>query len=196
MKHYELKLLENYKLAKVIDGKNTKIALIMNLVAIPIMIALLVIGCFIYYNVHGDFKFIVDTSNIFAVIIYFVGFIIAIIIHELIHGLFFKIFTKQKLTFGISWSAAYCGVPNVYVKRKAMMITCMAPCLILSIVLLIPLFLITDIIYFVFVLLIFASHFAGCCGDIYVFILLLFKYRDNETLIQDTGLKQTFYVKK
>lgn len=196
MKHYELTLPDNYKAAKVIDAKNTKTALIMNLVALPIIIGLLVIGCLIYYSVHKEFKFTVSKDNVYAILIYFVGFIIAIVLHELIHGLFFKIFTKQKLTFGISWSAAYCGVPNIYVKRKAMMITAMAPCVILSIVFLIPLFFITDTIYFIFVLLLFSSHFAGCCGDIYGFILLLFKYRDNETLIQDTGLKQTFYVRK
>ena len=77
-----------------------------------------------------------------------------------------------------------------------MMVTCMAPCVILS-----TLFLILMIIFFnsslyIFFMLLFSLHFGGCIGDLYCCILFLFKYKNMDILINDTGLKQTIYVKK
>jgi len=41
---------------------------------------------------------------------------------------------------------------------------------------------------------IFALHLGGCSGDIYITYLLLKKYRDPRTLMNDTGPKMTLYV--
>ena len=60
--------------------------------------------------------------------------LIAIVCHELTHGLFYKIFTKQKLTYGFSLTYAYCGVPNIYVRKKEAIIACLAPLVIFSII--------------------------------------------------------------
>lgn len=193
MKHYELNLPENYKVDKVIDAKNGKTALFMNLACLGISIVLVAIGM-ILYSLKYEIEF--NNKGIFIpLILYFVSFVIIIVTHELIHGLFYKIFTKQKLTFGVSISAAFCGVPNIYVRKKAMIITCIAPCVILSLLLLIPLFLISDTVYFILVLLVFAFHFGGCCGDLYCIIMFIFKYKNKDILVNDTGLKQTIYVK-
>ena len=45
-----------------------------------------------------------------------------------------KIFTKQKLTYGFSLTYAYCGVPNIYVRKKEAIIACLAPLVIFSII--------------------------------------------------------------
>lgn len=196
MKHYELTIPEEYKVDKVIDAKNPKTGVIMNLVALIIMAIICAIGIIIYIQVNDGFKFEVDENNFIALILYFIGMFAVIIIHELIHGLFYKIFTKQKLTFGFTWSAAYCGVPHIYVRKTAMIITCIAPCVIISSTLLIPLILINNTIYFLFILLLFALHFGGCCGDLYCILLFVFKYRKKDILVNDTGAKQTIYIKK
>jgi hypothetical protein len=39
-------------------------------------------------------------------------------------------------------------------------------------------------------------HLGGCVGDDYVTLLFLFKFKDKTTLVQDTGPKQTIYVKE
>ena len=39
-------------------------------------------------------------------------------------------------------------------------------------------------------------HLGGCCGDIYLILTLLFRYRDPRTLVRDTGPEQTIYVPK
>ena len=195
MKHYELVLPENYKIDKVIDAKSPKTGIIMNVASLIIMIIIFIIEMAIYLSGKQEFKFEVGPKTFIALIVYFVGLFACIVLHELIHGLFYKIYTKQKLTFGITWSAAFCGVPNVYVKKKAMLVTCMAPCVIISCLLLIPLFLVNDLLFFMFILLVFGGHFGGCCGDIYDSILFITKYRKKEILVNDTGAKQTIYVK-
>lgn len=196
MKHYELILPENYKIDKVIDAKNPKTGIIMNIASLIIMLIVFVIGMIIYFSSNPKGEFEVGTKTFIALIIYFVGLFACIVLHELIHGLFYKIFTKQKLTFGITWSAAFCGVPHIYVKKKAMIITCMAPCIIISSILLIPLFLVKDMLFFMFILLMFGGHFGGCCGDIYDTILFITKYHNKDILVNDTGAKQTIYVRE
>ena len=42
----------------------------------------------------------------------------------------------------------------------------------------------------------FTLHVAGCVGDLWVAGVLLFRYRGREVLMNDTGPKQTFYVKE
>ena len=44
-------------------------------------------------------------------------------------------------------------------------------------------------------LVLFGIHFGGCVGDLYDTLVYLFKYKSPDTLMNDTGPKQTFYVK-
>lgn len=195
MKHYELVLPENYKIDKVIDAKSPKTGIIMNIASLIIMIIIFIIGMAIYLSGKQEFKFEVGPKTFIALIVYFVGLFACIVLHELIHGLFYKIFTKQKLTFGLTLTVAYCGVPNLYLRKKAAFISAIAPCVIISLFLLVPLILVKDSAIWSFIYLLFSSHFAGCVGDLFVCLLILFKYKNKEILINDTGPKQTFYVK-
>ena len=63
MKHYELTIPEEYKVDKVIDAKNPKTGVIMNLVALIIMAIICAIGIIIYIQVNDGFEFEVDENN-------------------------------------------------------------------------------------------------------------------------------------
>ena len=186
MKHYELELPQDYKVDKVIDCKNPKTAFLLTLFSFIISIAIIVLGLVISLSLSTNQETYFDGLYALLTIVFLVVYIIIIITHELIHGLFYKIFTKQKLTFGISLSAAFCGVPNVYVRKKAMIVTCMAPCVTLSVLFIILMVVFVNSPIFILFLLLFAIHFGGCVGDIYDFLLLLFKYRKK-------GVCQKFY---
>ena len=54
--------------------------------------------------------------------------------------------------------------------------------------------LIPDLFTKIVVLFMFAMHFGGCVGDLWVAYYLLFKHRDKKILVNDTGPKQTFYI--
>jgi len=195
-KHYELEVPSDYKISKVIDCKDSKTAFLLTVFSLVISLVLIVLGLFIKFSLVKDEKPIENLELFILTTGFLVAYIIIIVAHELIHGLFYKIYTKQKLTFGITLTAAFCGVPNVYVRKKAMIVTCLAPCVILSI-----LFLILTIIFFksplyIFFMLLNSLHFGGCIGDIYCCLLFLFKYKNKDILINDTGLKQTIYIKK
>ena len=96
----------------------------------------------------------------------------------------------------MSWSCAFCGVPDVYVYRRAAMIAAAMPLAVFSavfILLLIPLFILSPL-YFSAVALLFSLHLGGCAGDGYVLILMTTRYKDSHTLVRDTGPEQFFYV--
>ena len=106
--------------------------------------------------------------------------------------------TKQKLKFGFSWSCAFCGIPDAYSYRHTAIISLIAPLTLFSIVfitLAIAFHGVNMMLYLLFALL-FAIHFAGCVGDMYVTLLFLTRFRDKTTLMRDTGPEQTFYQKK
>ena len=137
-----------------------------------------------------------DNSSLVYLFGLFVAMFLYIILHELTHGLFYKIFTHEKLTFGLTFTVAYCGVPKLYVKRIAALITTLAPFVIFSFVFVVPMFFIKEQLLFLSLGLMFAIHVSGCIGDIIVGFILIFRFRGKELVVNDTGPKQTFYIKQ
>ena len=100
-------LPENYKLVKTIDAKNTKTVLLMNLVAIFIFIVSILPFIFLKdYSLKG----ISSTDLLIFLGVYLLLTISYVVAHELVHGLVYKVMTKQKLTFGITLTCAFCGL--------------------------------------------------------------------------------------
>lgn len=188
MNYYD-ELPEGYKEYKVIDAKKTSTAIIFNIISIVVMVIVLFLGIGIK-SLFQDFEMKV-VGNSLVLLMYILIMVVYVILHELAHGLCYKIYTKKKLTFGLSLSCAYCGVPSIYVKKIPMIITVLAPAVIFTIIMVPVLFLLpADINYFM-MLLIFGLHLGGCSGDIYFAVTLIKAPKD--VLLNDTGPKQTFY---
>ena len=201
-KNSESELPENYELSFYINAANAKFGLLFNLIAVFIY-ALVALIAFIPIFKNDAFDALKDTLfglGAFSPLIYALVFVFTmaayIFLHELTHGVSYRLFTKEKLSFGMKWSCFYCGVPNIYVYRKAVIISAAAPLIIFSI-LFVPL---TICLYHINLVLYFASafilgiHIGGCSGDIYVILLLLFKFKNSSTLVRDTGPEQFFYT--
>lgn len=182
-------LPNNYKLDYTIDAKNKKTGIILNVGALILMAVVFIITSILKFDkIEFNFKYI----EVLLFIITILGYMI---LHELVHGLFYKIFTKEKLTFGFSWSCAFCGVPNIYTSKKVSVIAALAPFIIFNLIF-IPLIIILPPNNFTLLtIIVFSLHFGGCAGDLFFSILLLVKY-DKNTLINDTGAKQTIYIQK
>ena len=136
-------------------------------------------------------------EGVFAgLFVWLISMLAYIVLHELTHGLAYKALTKEKLAFGMSWSCASCGVPDIFTYRKTTMISVLAPFVVFTVVLL-PL---TVWLYFVNPLAYLGSafllglHLGGCSGDLFVFGLLVCKFKDKRTLVRDTGPQQYFFV--
>ncbi len=188
-KTFESKLPEQYRAVKTVDAKQKKFAVIMNLVSSLITVLTVVIAALLVRptDFFGQYSLVRN-------LLFLVFMVAYVVLHELVHGAAYKLLTKQKLTFGLTLSVAYCGVPHIYVYRKTALIALLAPfCVFLPIFLAAAILLPNewDQVYAAFLL---GLHVGGCSGDLYDAYLYLFRFRSSYTLMQDTGPKQTFYL--
>ena len=190
-KYYFDSLPSGYTECYTIDAKKKSTAILFNVLAFIIMI-IIIIPIMVYAFSSDDYDGKI-TLTILPVMLSVLGMIIYVVLHELTHGLFYKIFTHEKLTFGLTMTVAYCGVPNLYVKKWPAFLTTLAPFLIWNLIFGLPLFFVKGYQYILFFGLLFSMHVSGCIGDLIVGGLLLFKFRGSDYLINDTGPKQTFY---
>ena len=191
-KNFEKELPNGYVQVKHIDATDKKLGVILNLVTSG------VIGIFI-----AAAMFILGISeklplkwNVPILLAGALGIVLYIVLHELTHGAAYKLSTKQKLTYGMKWSCAFCGVPHIYVYRKASIFALVAPLTVFALVLT-PLTIwlyFVDSFAFVVSAVVLGYHFGGCSGDIYMFGLLLFKYRQKTLLVKDLGPEQFLYL--
>ena len=192
--------IDDYIEVSRINEKYGKSGLILGLIAIFIALAIILPLSFIYgvdiSRIIEKFQGDNPWNYIIALIIFVIIIVLNIIVHELIHGLFFKLFApKEKLNFGITFGSAYCGMPNVYLKRIPTIIISLAPFIILGALYIIPIFFMTDEFYYLLNLILLAFHVGGSISDIYFVILLMFKFK-GDILINDIGPTQTIYQRK
>lgn len=196
---FETELPQGYEQIYHIDARKKKTGLIMNLVAFLPMLVMAVILVFtaeIKISVlwKGELE-----ERLLAVLFLAtaaVSLIAYMVLHELLHGAAYKALTRQKLTFGMSWSCAFCGVPNVYVYRKTALISLLAPFVVFGVVFLaltVTFAFLNQALYLLFGILL-GVHVGGCAGDLFLTGLLLFKYRDKRLLLRDTGPEQWIYL--
>lgn len=194
-KRFERVCPDGYRQAKHINAKSLTFGLIFNGIALAVLIGVMAIALLLLddFDIVWESRLLSHPFGLpLAWLCLLVAMIVYVILHELVHGLFYKGLTGEKLTFGMSWSCAFCGVPHIYVYRRVAILAASAPLVIFTLILL-PL---TAVLYgidpllYLMSALLFGLHFGGCCGDIYLVGLLLFRYRSPETLIRDTGPEQ------
>jgi hypothetical protein len=195
MKNFERELPDGYREVYRIDALDKKTGLVMNIAALlisAVTILLLLIPFFTGAMAVAE--------DLFTVVLIafgsYLGIFAYIILHELVHGAAYKLLTGEKLTFGFSWSCAFCGVPHIYVNRRIAFISLVSPLIAFTVLFgaLITLFAFISAELYLVVSIIFCMHLGGCVGDMYVTGLLLFKLRHKDILMRDTGPMQTFYI--
>ncbi|MGM9680234.1 MAG: DUF3267 domain-containing protein [Eubacteriales bacterium] len=188
---FERDLPENYAAVMTVDAKSVKFGILMNLVALVIAVAVIIPVVLVCRptDFFGNYRLSRNLIFLVAIVAY-------IVLHELVHGIAYKLLTGQKLTFGITLTVAYCGVPDIYVYRRTAMIALLAPFVLFSVVFALPFFLLHDPWDLTYAAFLLGLHLGGCSGDLYDTVLYLFRFRDPRTLMQDTGPKQTFYLPK
>lgn len=190
---FERAIPEGYREVYHIDAANRKTGLLLTLGSF-----LIAAGLIWFFFMTIDFSGM-DHRNLLKYYLVFLAVMLAyIILHELTHGAVYKALTKEKLRFGITWSAAFCGVPDIYTYRDTALKSLAAPLVLFSVIL-IPLLLWlyrVDTGWYLVAGLIFSLHISGCIGDLYMTALLLTKFRDSATLMRDTGPEQWIYGKE
>lgn len=186
-----MKTTNHLRLIKRVDIlENRRTIIYLNLLTIPLLIVFVFIFKLI---VDLTRKLIVETTNIsimnfFAFAIFL---IISLIIHELIHGLFFKIFNPQgKLKFGFKSGMLYASSVDSYYSKIQAILILMAPFMILTALYSLVYFL--QIVTPFFYISIAALHGSGCIGDFW-FTYLLLKSPKN-IVMRDTQVGIDIYL--
>ncbi|MBE6576817.1 MAG: DUF3267 domain-containing protein [Ruminococcaceae bacterium] len=197
--NFERELPSGYKQALYINAKNAKFGIIFNLISLAITVLVMFLA-FTSLKLGGKLSSDILDIEFHRLIIAYAVLIVAmlgyIVLHELVHGVAYKALTREKLTFGMSWSCAFCGVPKIYTYRKTALVSVLAPFIFFTLILLptaVALYFISPL-YFLITSLILGLHLGGCSGDLYVTFLLLAKFKSPKALMRDTGPEQYFYI--
>ena len=195
MVNYYNDLPAGYREVFHIDAKTKKVGIAFTVVSLVITVAsLLVIGLLTDLSSIADA--VKEGSILIPYLVLMVCLLSYIVLHELVHGAAYKALTYQKLTFGITLTVAFCGVPDIYTSRKTALIALTAPLVVFSIVFLALMtgFRTSNPVYFAVFSILFSIHLGGCVGDIYMTLLLATRFRNPELLMRDTGPAQTLYL--
>lgn len=198
-KSFEKDLPVGYRQALYINAKNAKFGIIFNLIALAVLAIVIVLAVISLLASGKEVPNFLDTESLSSLIAYVVFIALMstyIVLHELVHGIAYKAQTGEKLTFGVSWSCAFCGVPHIYTYRKTALIAVVAPFAVFTLLfipILILLYFVSPL-YYMIMALVFGLHLGGCSGDLYVLYLLTKKFKNKNTLMRDTGPEQFFYV--
>jgi len=191
MKAYN-KLPEGYREIYSIDlQKNTKLAVVVNLLAALIAVALIVpVHFFIpittLFDVSGD-----TVAYFLRLGILLVLMIAYMVIHELVHGVAMKMCGTKKVKYGFTGMYAFAGSDDYYDKRSYIFIA-LAPIVLLGAVIGVINFFVPAewfwVVYFVQVI-----NLSGAAGDLYVSVR--FSRFPRDILVKDYGVGMVVYSK-
>lgn len=116
--------------------------------------------------------------------------VIVLIIHEIIHGLFFWIFSRGMPVFALRPLYAYAGAPTWFFPKRQYAITALGPLVIIGAVGLL-LLLLAPISWIPMIAFLVALNTGGAIGDVFVFFRLL--KCSPTSLANDTGEVVTFF---
>lgn len=196
--NFRRELPAGFTQAFYLNCKDFKVGLIFTLVSFVVLVWVLALAAVpLFLGAQPGYAVELEGFAALGVMYGFLALMLVyIVLHELVHGIFYKILTGEKLTFGISWSCAFCGVPNIYTSRRTALLSASAPLVIFTILMLpvqIALFFVHPLCYWMMAL-IFGIHLGGCCGDGYLLLLLFTRFKDPRVLVRDIGPEQFIYV--
>jgi hypothetical protein len=181
-----MKLIQNVNL---IDDK--KLLLLLNIVSIPLLIVFSVLFGFISSKFPPVNILQQEKLYGYSIIMFIVVYFAIIVIHEMIHGLFFKLLNKKaKVKFGFKNGCAYATSPNTFYSKSKFLVILLAPFVFITFALF--LFYWGGFIHAVTFVILAASHAAACVGDFY-FVYLILRAPQNSQ-VEDTEQGIAFYT--
>ncbi|NLG73639.1 MAG: DUF3267 domain-containing protein [Chloroflexi bacterium] len=178
-------LPENYQLSRSIDlSKDRKLAILLNLVGAALFILM---GWFFLTTAsllrtdQDSLSWTIEFSDLLLLLL---AVPVVILLHELVHGLFFWVFTRHRPRFGVKALYAYAAAPDWFIPRGTFIWVALSPLVTISLLglLLLPLL---PAALIPAVLLALTANAAGAVGDLFIVFLLL--TRPAGTLIRDRG---------
>jgi hypothetical protein len=188
-------LPESYILYKEIDlARDHRLLLFLNLLGIPLLLLCGWLFWRLALSLRPDFQTsgfrISSPGSILGILGAFIG---VLILHELVHGVFFWLITNQRPYFGFRGAYAFAAAPTWYIARRPYLIVGLSPIVLITLagVLFMPLVPLKSLVPLVFALTINA---AGAIGDAAIVAWLLIQ--PSSILINDRGDAVSVYSKQ
>ena len=192
---FEAALPAGYRQAYYLNAKHTKTGLVLSLLSLVPLIPAIVLAVRLPQLLPDVGSWLLLRGMPLRVLDFLALYVHLMVVQEHLHGLAYRLLTRQKLRFGLSWSCAWCGVPDIYVYRGASMVALILPFAVITVLLAALLWAFrSDSVLLGVTILMLGAHTGGCVGDLYLFALFLFRYRSPAALIRDTGPEQTVYL--
>lgn len=164
--------------------KDKRLLILLNIVALFVFIvSFILLSIFVSVVRFGPTN--VSGSISVGVLLMLVGLtVMTLMLHELIHGFFFWMFSRSRPIFAIRPLYAYAGAPTWFFPRRQYAITALAPLVIIGVVGLL-LMLLVPVSWLLMIAFLVALNTGGAIGDVFVFIRL-FKFSPS-SFANDTG---------
>lgn len=185
-------LPENYHLKKTLDLSNSRTVFWLNMAAIPL---LFIFGWIFIQLINGLRLANPFTNGFWGMVASFSGWgllaILALIIamlvlHELVHGMFFWLFTHERPKFALRSGYAFAAAPNWYLPKVQYIIVGLSPLIVISIIcIVVASFLPPTLVPYPLFVATFNA--AGALGDMIVVAWIL--KQSNTILVKDQGDK-------
>ena len=170
--------------------KDMRLAILLNISAFIIFIPMFYLLSRFIALVRPDitnFSVTITIGKVFSAI----GLVVfVLIIHEIIHGLFFWIFSHGRPVFALRPLYAYAGAPTWFFPKRQYAITALGPLIIIGAVGLL-LLLLAPISWMLIIAFLVALNTSGAIGDVFVFFRLL--KCSPTSFANDTGEVVTFF---
>ena len=129
-------------------------------------------------------------SAVSGILAFLLGYAGVLVLHELVHGLFFVIFTRSRPHFGLKQMYAYACAPDWYIPRNQFLVVGLAPFILITLggFVLLPL---ASVNLATFMLFAMAVNASGAIGDLYTVVWIL-RFPAN-AFVCDHGEKFTIY---
>ena len=185
-----------YHLAHEINlAQNKGLSILLNVLAVALLFLTLALlaafTCWVRPGLPCSGLFQVSLSSIAGLLGLLVLIAVNLVIHELIHGVFFWAFTGSRPVFALHLAYAYAAAPTWYIPRRHYWLIGLAPLAIIDLVGLIVL-MAAPPVWVLPVLFIIAFNTSGSIGDVLI-LARLFR-SPAACMVNDQGDKVLFYT--
>jgi hypothetical protein len=182
----------NYQPSKILDLSSTRVAIWLNLAAIPLLFGYSWLFSLIFSSLQSANPFpdglwsVVTSFSIKDWLFLLLTIIFILSFHEMIHGAFFWIFTRERPKFGLRGGYAYASAPDWYLPINQYLIVGLSPFVVISILgIIFATFLPVSLLPYL--LLIVSFNAAGALGDMIVVAWIVMQAKT--ILVRDQGDK-------
>jgi hypothetical protein len=182
----------NYQPSKILDLSSTRAAIWLNLAAIPLLFGYSWLFSLIFSSLQSANPFpdglwsVVTSFSIKDWLFLLLTIIFILSFHEMIHGAFFWIFTRERPKFGLRGGYAYASAPDWYLPINQYLIVGLSPFVVISILgIIFATFLPVSLLPYL--LLIVSFNAAGALGDMIVVAWIVMQAKT--ILVRDQGDK-------